>query len=118
MQVELLELVAHPSLDLRLGYPLALHERQGDVFDDVEEIKQRGVLEDIAELLLERFLFGGAHLRAVLALETDRPAVGLQQANDVFEQDALAGSAFADDGGDLTPLNAQVDAVEHAVEPE
>ena len=90
------------SLDLLLALVGVLAEREGDVVEDVHRAEQRAVLEQQAELLahLEQLVVG--HVRDRLAVDEHVAGVRIEQADDVLDQHALAGSRGPEDHRDLS----------------
>ena len=91
-----------------------LAQREGDVVEDVHRAEQGAVLEQQAELLahLEELVIG--HARDRLAVHEDVAGVRIEQADDVLDQHALAGSRRAEHHRDLIVGKAEVEAVENA----
>src|SRR4030042_576165 len=95
--------VAHGRVPaaLRLRQAGLLPERKGDVLEDVEGIEQRSPLEQNRKVLLELPKLPAPQGGDIQAVHQDLAAVGLEQADDVLQQDAFPHPALADDQGDL-----------------
>ena len=98
--------------DLVLALVGVLAQREGGVVEDVHRAEQGPVLEQQAELLahLEELVVG--HVRHRLAVHQQVAGVRVEQADDVLDQHALAGSRRAEDHRDLVVGQAEVEAVE------
>ena len=80
------------SSGLRAVHAAALDEREGDVLPDLERVKEGSALEEHAELAVHGFAGGAAHARCFLAVDLDGALVWLDQAEDAFQHDGLAGA--------------------------
>jgi hypothetical protein len=88
-------------------------EGKGDVFPDRQRVEERAVLEKHPGFLAQRDHLLLGQLGHVLVAKPDLPRIGLHQADDMLEQDALAAAAASDDDHVFTLANFQVDAAEH-----
>jgi hypothetical protein len=89
-----------------------LAQREGDVVVEVHRAEHGAVLEQHAEQLADLVELALGARRDVGALDDDRAAVGLEQADEGLEEDGLAGAgrtehhadlAGGDREGDVTP---------------
>src|SRR6478735_2665327 len=94
-------LLHHDLVDLGLGLPRVLAQREGDVVVEVHRAEHRAVLEEDAEELsdLVELLLGAG--RDVGALDEDRALVRLEQPDQGLEEDRLAGARRAEHHADL-----------------
>src|SRR4030095_2416747 len=76
------------------------------------------LLERHAELLAQVVLLHGIQGPQILPVHEDLSGIRLDEADDVLEQNALAGSRGADDDQGLTRQDRQVNAVQDGLLPE
>ena len=90
-----------------------LDQRKRHVVQHIQRIEQRTHLKQKPKVLshLHQLLFG--QIVDPLAFEPDLAGVGLKQAHDVLEQNALSRAAGADDDNALARLDAERDIVEN-----
>ena len=88
------------------------HERERDVLADAHRIEESALLERHPELLPQDVAFAGRDRPQVLAVDLDRSGVGLQQPDDVLEEDALPDSRLPEEDEGLAPLDGKVEVVE------
>ncbi len=96
----------------------ALDQPERDVLPDLQAVEQGGALEQHAELAHDAVAVAGAEADSFLAVDLDRPGVGLHQPDDVLDQHRLAGARPADHDQGFAAPQLQVDAVEHQLRPE
>jgi hypothetical protein len=94
-----------------------LTQAERDVFKNRERIEKRGALKQIAEpfLDLEQFFF--IHLCYFLIVDEDAAFVGVEQPDQMLDQDALPSARAPHDRDGLALLNIQVNATKHVVSP-
>ena len=92
----------------------ALHEPHRDVLVDGQRVKQRRKLEDVADLRAKRVELPAAEFRNFEAVDKNGAAVGFEQADDVFDRDALARARVADDDHRFTLVDVEGEAAEDA----
>src|SRR5262249_11713579 len=90
-----------------------LLQGKGHVFLDAQRVVQRALLKEESDLLPHLVQRARRQPRDVGVVDTDRPRVGPLQADDQFEQNALARSAAPQDGQRFSLRHVEVDAVEH-----
>ena len=112
MRPDLFEPAVDDLADLLLAFVGVLAQREGGVVVDVHRAEEGAVLEQQAELFahLEEFVVG--HVRDRLAVDEDVARIGVEQADDVLDQHALAGSRGAEHHRDLVLGQAEVEPVE------
>ena len=93
-------------------------QHKAHIFGDRQGIEQRRALEQHAEFAphLEQLPLG--HPRDAFAFDEHVAGFGTDQPDQMFEQNALAAAAAADDDHRLAFFNAQVHAVQHAMRSE
>jgi hypothetical protein len=93
-------------------FDASLDEGEGDVLGDGEAIEEGGVLEEVADAAAEggELTFGEAAEGG--AVELDGAGVGMEKADDVFEQDAFAFAGRADEDEGFAPADVEVDPLE------
>ena len=107
------------SLRLRARHAAALDQAERDILPDAAANRTARALEQHAE-------FAASALRArrarsagdLLAVDLDRAGIGLEQAEDAFDQHRFAGARAADDDEALAGAAVEIDAVEHDLAPE
>jgi hypothetical protein len=100
------------------AHALVLAEGEGDVLGAGHRVEERGVLEDHRALHAD-----GHHALLVLpgdllAVQPDLALVGLEQADEVLDEHALAHAGRADDEEHLACLDVEAHVVEHRLGPE
>jgi hypothetical protein len=93
-------------------FDASFDEGEGDVLGDGEAIEEGGVLEEVADAAAEggELAFGEAAEGG--AVELDGAGVGMEKADDVFEQDAFAFAGRADEDEGFAPADVEVDPLE------
>src|SRR5882672_837409 len=109
LKAEEFELLRGDSRDLVGLFEPVLAQVEPDIFDHVEGVKQRAGLKDERHAVLGHHAFSADGL----AFDEDVAFIGRFEADDVFEQDALAAAAWPHDDEDLAALHFKVDALEH-----
>src|SRR5260221_6100 len=95
-----------------------LDQAQPDVLAHRHRVEQRRTLEQHPELDADAVELALATADHLLALDFDRARVGLHQADDVLEEDALPGPARPQHHHRLALLDVEVQAVEHLLTPQ
>ena len=85
---------------------------KADILGHGHGIEQGGALEQHAELAAHAQQLPLVHRDDVFALDEHLPGVGLEQADQVLEQHALAAAAAANDDDRLALLNPEAHAVQ------
>ena len=88
-----------------------LAQREGDVVVEAHRAEERAVLEQDAEQLAHLVEVCLAQLGEIAAVDHDRTAVGLEQADKGFQEDRLAGARGAEHHGDLAGRKGQRDVL-------
>ncbi len=88
-------------------------QRKRDVFLDRHRIEERAALKENADLAPNCGKLPLAQSDDVLAIDPDFARVGPHQADQIFQQDALAAAAAADDHERLAGRDAQVDPAQN-----
>ena len=117
-QLDCLEHLGHAVGDLRLRERGVPAEGEGHILGDRHGIEQGRALEEHAELAADRQEFPFVHRHNVLVLDQDFAALGLEQADQVLEQHALAAAAAADNDHRLALVDAKTDAIQDGVAAE
>ena len=107
MQADEVHLLHHHGADLGLGLLGVLAQREGDVVVEVHRAEHGAVLEQHAEELADLVELALGAAGDVGALDDDRAAVGLEQADQGLEQHGLAGAGRAEHHADLTGGDGQ-----------
>ena len=107
------EFFGHDALDLFDGEGGVFDEGEGDVFGDGKGVEQGAHLEEEAEVFTHVDEIAFFFLINALAFVIHFALVGPEQADDVLEEDAFAGTGFADDHRGLSRAQGKADALEH-----
>jgi hypothetical protein len=83
-----------------------------DVLPDRQRVEQRALLEDHAQIGANRHHLGLGHLVDALALDPDGAAIGLEQAEDQFQDGRLAGPARAQEDLGMALPDGEAQALE------
>jgi len=65
--------------------------------------------------VIERGQFHQRGVGLIMIRDNDPPFVGLEQSDDVIDEDGLAAPGRPDDGDDLSAMNIEIDAPEDVV---
>src|SRR5206468_1902150 len=87
-------------------------EGAGDVVADGEGVEEGAHLEEEAEALADLHELALGHEVDAAAVEVDLAVVGLEEADDVLEENALTGAAGADDDEGLSAVDGEGEVVE------
>jgi hypothetical protein len=87
-------------------------EGEGDVLGDGEAIEEGGVLEEVADAAAEGGELAFGESAEGGAVELDGAGVGMEETDDVFEQDAFAFAGGADEDEGFAPADIEVDTLE------
>src|SRR4029079_18074805 len=93
-------------------------DAQTDVLEHVHRVEQSAVLEHVADVRAHLGQVLPAQLADLAVVHDDGPAVGTDEADDVLEQDALAGAGGPEQGHRLTLADVEVDPVQDDLLPE
>ena len=93
-------------------------QRECDVFANRQRIEKRGMLKEKPHALTYAGQRAAVERGDVLVVDQTRPESGLEQPDDVFQRDALAGPASAEQAKSARPRNLERHIVEHAVAAE
>ena len=117
-EADLVQPHVHGLADLVLALVRVLAQREGGVVEDVHRAEQRAVLEQQPELLahLEELVVG--HVGDGFAVNEHVSGIGIQQPDDVLDQDALARARRPEDHRDLIVGEAEIESVEDSRAPE
>jgi hypothetical protein len=85
-------------------------EGEGDVLGDVHGVEEGAVLEEDAEFAADGAEFAFLEVRDFGAIDDDGALIGLEEADEVFEEDAFTAAAGADEDGALATGDIEVDA--------
>jgi hypothetical protein len=80
-------------------------EGEGDVLGDGEAIEEGGVLEEVADAAAEGGELAFGESAEGGAVELDGTGVGMEETDDVFEQDAFAFAGGADEDEGFAPAD-------------
>ena len=113
LQFDKPEDLAHPAFDLFFGSLPLLPQSVGNVFVDRKRIEQRPLLEHNphAPAHQGKLIFGKRD--EVLTLNQDSTGVGLEQAQEKFQEDRFAGPRYAQQDERLTSAHLKGDVEEH-----
>jgi hypothetical protein len=111
-EIDGLQRFQHAAFDFRLVAHAAFDQREGHVFLHGHAVKQRGSLEEHADLLADRGHLALLELVDVHACHEDIATVRADEADDVLHRDRLALAAGADEAERLAMLEGEVDAAE------
>ncbi len=103
----------HNLNHLVFGQPAPLAQRKGDILPHAHRVEQRAVLEDHRDALAD-----GVHALFVeagdlLALEPNRPRIGLEKAHQQAQGHRFAHAAAAQDAQRLSALNLKAHILKH-----
>ena len=87
-------------------------EGEGDVLGDVHGIEEGAVLEEDAEFAADGAELAFFHVRDIGAVDGDGALIGLEEADEMFEEDAFSTATGADEDGALAAGDSEVDALE------
>src|ERR1043166_1062508 len=94
---------------LRFG-PFALApQSEADVFGNGHGVEEGGALEEHAKFVADAEELALVAVADVFAIDQNRAGIRLQQADEMFEEDAFAAAAAADDHDRLAFVDPQVD---------
>jgi len=111
-EVDQFEGVADFLQSFRRGERGVFDEREGDVVGDAHGIKESGELEKKADLQANRDQIALAELVDALIFDPNLATAGLQQADDVLQENGLATAGGAHDDGGLATGDVDVDTVQ------
>jgi hypothetical protein len=92
-----------------------LSEPEGDIFGDGKRVKEGGALEDDSEISADPVEAAFGQLRDVLPADKDAACVGPDKPDDVFEEDAFAATASANDDKGLTLADLKAQVIQNEV---
>ena len=114
-ELRLLHSLSHPLLNGLFTQPCRLPKRQSNVLEDRHRVKEGIVLKHVTDLTEVPIPLASAHLLNRLTAKENGAFIGFKQPDNVFEQHALATATLADDGGDLSLIDLQVNLIEDRV---
>ncbi len=109
LEAEEFELFGGDAGNLGGRLEAVLGQVKADVFQNGQGVEERAALEDERHAVLVHHSFGVNRF----AVDQDVALVGLFEADDLLEEDALAGAAGPHDDEGLAGLDFEVDALEH-----
>ena len=109
----ILQQAVHFLPHLLLRQPEMLPQTKRDIFTDIQEVEQRGILEHHPDMLtdLVPFLFG--QVGYIPSFNQDLPACGGQQTDQHLQDGAFAGARRPDDRHGLSLFHFQVNPLQH-----
>jgi hypothetical protein len=107
------QLREHDMTDQPVRQIGVLAQREGHILEHRVIREQRAVLEQHPDLLAHPVDAAPVELRDVFAIDDDRAPVGHELPRDQTQQRGLAGAAGPHDGGDLAPLDVDIQMVEY-----
>ena len=117
-QTHELEALGHPLCDLLFRLLRVSRERKRDVLADAHRVEERAFLERHPELAAQSVALAGRCGPQVLPVDLDRAGVRLQEADDVFQKDALADSRLSDEHERFALLDLEIEADENFLRAE
>src|ERR1017187_7625136 len=126
-QAHELKALSHPIGDLLFRLLRVPREGKRDVLAHAHRVEERAFLKRHAELASQDVALARRHRPEVLAVDLDRARIGLQEANDVLQENALADPRLSDEGERLAFLDLEIqtyedllfaEALRHALEPD
>jgi hypothetical protein len=112
-QFRLLHPGHRPAVDLGAGKVGRFQQGEGDILLYGQGVEQGVALKHVADLGKSGILLVPGHIGEGFSPEKDHPRVRFEQADDMFEQDALSRPAQADDRRDLALIDLQVHPLQH-----
>ncbi len=100
------------------GDAVLRQQLEADVLPDRQAVEERAVLEQHADAVAQRLPLPPRQLQDVDAVDLDRALVGLDQPEDAFDGDGLAGAGAAEDDEALPGRDVEVDAIQHLLAAE
>src|ERR1035437_6843948 len=113
-----IEALRHAIGDLLLRLLRVARERKGDVLSHAPRVEERAFLERHCELPPQAVAVLGRHLPQVFTVDLDGARIGLQEPDDVFQEDAFPDPRLPDEDERLAPRDGQVEPGEHRFRPE
>jgi hypothetical protein len=103
---------ADASLEFFVIADTGFAKGEGDIMADIHGVEEGAVLEEDSELASHGPELAFLEAGDFVAIDDDGAFIGLEEADEVFEEDAFAAAAGADHDGALAAGDIEIDAAE------